>query len=86
MIDQAHFALGLCLHDAHQVGVGHGGEWVILHAALVQQHSASKQITFEDGAAVVGKRRRGNGELAIQGIHQSFGDRADIAFRCAVKS
>ena len=36
-------------------------------------------MPFEDGALVVGKGRCGDGECAVQGVHQRLGDRADIA-------
>ena len=85
MIDQADFALGLRLHDSDQVSVSHGRERMILHAAFIQQHSACKQVAFEHGATVVWKCRRGNGELAIQGVHQRFGDRANVALWRTVK-
>ena len=85
MIDQAHFALGLRLHHAHQVGIGHGREWMVLHAAFIQQHRASKQIAFEHRATVVGECRCGDGELAMKRIHQRFGDGTNVALRRAVK-
>ena len=85
MIDQAHLAFGLRLHDAYQVGIGHGRERVVLHATFVQQHSTCKQIAFEHCAAVVGESGCGNGEFAIKRVHQSFGDGANVAFGRAVK-
>ena len=85
VIDQADLAFGLCLHDAHQIGIGHGRERMVLHTAFIQEHSACKQIAFEHGAAVVRECGRGNGEFAIQRVHQSFCDGADVACGCAVK-
>ena len=86
MIDQAYFALSLRLHDAHQVGIGHGCERMVLHATFIQENGTCKQIAFEHGAAIVRKGGRGNGELAIQRVHQGFCDGADIACGGAVKS
>ena len=85
MVDQAHLAPGLRLQHAHQVGVGHGGQRVVLHAALVQQHIACKQIALEHRALVVRKSRGGNAEIAAQRIHQGLRHRADIAGGGAVK-
>jgi hypothetical protein len=75
----------LRLQHAHQVGVGHGRERVVLHAALVEQHIAHKQVALEHGALVVGEGGRGDGEVGAQRLHQRIGHRADVAFGRAVK-
>ena len=85
VIDQAHFALGLSLHHANQVGICHGGERMVLHAAFIQEHGPCKQIAFEHRSAVVWECGCGNGEWAIKRIHQGISDRADVARRRAVK-
>ena len=85
VIDQANFPLGLRLHHANQIGIGHGRERVVLHAAFIQEHGPSKQIAFEHRSAVVWECRCGNGELAIKRIHQGFCHRANVASRGAVK-
>ena len=85
VVDQAHAAGCLRLQHAHQVGVGHGRERVVLHAALVQQHIAHKQVALEHGALVVGEGGRGDGEVGAQGLHQRIGHGADVAFGRAVK-
>ena len=84
VIDQTNALIALGLHDVDQVGVLHGCERVVFHAAVAQQHIADKQMPFEHGALVVGKRRCGNGEVAVHGLHQRFGDRADIAAHLAL--
>src|SRR6218665_2748124 len=85
VVDQAYLAMALRLYHAHQVGIGHGGEGMVLHAALTQQHVANEQMALEDPAAVVGKRRCGDREIATDGVHQRFGHGADIALGRAVK-
>jgi hypothetical protein len=73
VVDQPHLAAALRLQHAHQVGVGHGGERVVLHAAFVQQHVAHEQVALEHRAAVVGEGGRGDGEVCAQRVHQRLG-------------
>ena len=58
---------------------------MVTHARLAQEHVAHEQIALENGALVVRERRRGDGEVGAQRIHQRFGDRADVAVRRAVE-
>ena len=53
--DQAHFAPGLPLQHAHQIGVGHRRQRMVLHAALVQQHIADEQIARKTARPLAGK-------------------------------
>ena len=85
MVNQPDLAPCLRLHHAHQISVRHGRERMVLHAAFAQQDIAGKEITFEDSALVVRESRCRNGEVGAQRVHQGFGDRADVALRCAVK-
>ena len=85
MVDQAHAAWRLRLQHAHEVGVGHGRERVVLHPALVEQYIPDKQVALEDRALVVRKGRRGDGEVGAQRLHQGIDHGADVAFGCAVK-
>ncbi len=85
IVNQTDLALGLCLQHADQVGVLHGGERVVLHAAFIEQRVARKQVTLEDAALVVRKSRRGDGEGCAQRVHQGLGNRPYIALRRAVK-
>jgi hypothetical protein len=58
---------------------------MVLHAALAQQHVADKQVTLEHAALVVRKRRRGNREPGLQGVHQCLGHGSDVALRRAIE-
>ena len=75
----------LRLQHAHQVRVRHGCEWVVLHAAFIEQHVAREQVAFKHRAFVVRKCGRGNGEVCAQCVHQRIRYRAYIALRGAVK-
>ena len=71
--------LALARQHAHQVGIMHRVERVVLQRALVQRHGADEQIALVDGAAGLreGRRHQHDGLAAIgaQRIHH----RADIA-------
>jgi hypothetical protein len=69
----------LCLHHAHEVGVGHRCQRMLAHRAVGQQHVADEQVALEHHAAVLRESRRDDGELGLQFGHQRFGDGADVA-------
>ena len=88
IVDEADTPAALRLHHAHEVGILHRRERMVLHAALVQQHVSDEEITVEDRAPVVRERGRGNRKawsLALKRIEQRFSDRADIALGRAVE-
>ena len=85
MVNQSYLVTGLRLQNPHQIGVGHGGEWMVLHAAFIEQHLADKQIALEHGAPVVRESRRCHREIAAQRRHQRICHRTNIAPGRAVK-
>ncbi len=82
---QCHGAVGLAGQHAHQVGVLHRGQRVVLHAALVQQRGADEQVPLVDCAAVGRECRVGQGEAAAQALDQRIRHRADVAGLGAVE-
>ena len=52
----------LRLQHAHQVGVGHRRQRVVVHAAVAQQHVADEQVALEHRALVVREGRAGDRE------------------------
>ncbi len=76
---------GLWLQHAHQVGIGHRCERVVLHAGLGEQHVAHIQIATKDGAAILGEGRAGDGEIGAELFHQCIHHRADVALGCGVE-
>ena len=79
MAHQSHFALRLPLQHSHQIGIGHGRKRMMLHAALIEQHVARKEVALEHAALVFGKGGAGDGEARIQCAHQSVGHGSDVA-------
>ena len=77
--DEAHRAIGLPRQHAHQVGVGHRRQRMVLHAALVEQRAADEQIALIDAARIRRECRTGKREAAAECGDQRIGDRADIA-------
>ena len=61
--DEAHLAPRLRLQHAHEVGVRHRRERMVLHAGLGQQHVADEQVAAADGAPGLGERRAGDREV-----------------------
>ncbi len=82
---QAHRRPGLPPQHAHQTGVAHRIQRVLLHAALVQQRGADEQMTLVDGAPVGRERRVGEREAAAQRLHQRIADGADVALVGAIE-
>ena len=62
-----------------QVGVCHGCQRMVFHAAVAEQLVADKQMAFEYCALVVRKSGCGDGEIATHGLHQGFRHRTDVA-------
>ncbi len=54
---------------------------MVAHAGLGEQHIADEKIALVEGTSVGGQGRAGDGEIAVQGLHQGLGDRADVAAR-----
>src|SRR4051794_20204008 len=79
-------AYGLLLQDADEVGVGHGREGVIAHAALVQQHIPHEQIALVDGPLIGREGGAGDREVGPERVHERLSNRPDIAARGGVES
>ena len=69
----------LTLKNAHEIGVPHRCERVILHAAFVQRHAVDEEMALIDRAPVRGKGRAGDREVAAREREKRVGHRADIA-------
>ena len=78
-------AVGLPRQHAHQVGVGHRRQRMVLHAALVQQRPADEQMALVDAARIGRKRRAGQGKARSQRREQCIRHRSDIARLRAVE-
>jgi len=89
IVDQPHLpaAIGsqLRLQETHQVGIGHRRQRMIPHPAIREQDVADEEMSLEHSAIVIRKSWNNDAEVAIQLVHQSFDDRADIAMQCRVK-
>ena len=83
--DASDLALRLRRQHAHEVGVGHGRERMVLHAGFGQQLVADEQVAVADRAPVLREGRAGNREVRVQRIHQRIGHRTDIAARRGVE-
>ena len=77
--NEAHRAIGLPRQHAHQVGVGHRRQRMVLHAALVEQSAADEQIALIDAARIRRECRTGKREAAAECGDQRIGDGADVA-------
>ena len=78
--DEPHLAARLALQHAHEVGVAHRRQRMILHRTFRQQDVADEEIALVDRSLRGGESRAGDGEIRPGQFHQRFRHRPDIAF------
>ena len=77
--------LRLAGEPAAQVGVGHRGERVALHAALAEEPVADEEMALVDRPPGVGEGRADQGHVAPEEVEERRGDRTDVALRRRVE-
>jgi len=74
-------AIALPLEPSTDVGIGHRGQRMMLHAAFVQQAVGDEKMPLINRPSDLRKRRTDHGRVSIQFFGQRLTDRTDIAFR-----
>ena len=69
----------LPLQHAHQVGIPHGRERVILHRAFVQENITDEEMAHVNGAGIGGKSRANKRYFSPHLFEKRLGNGADIA-------
>ena len=82
---QSHFALGLKLQPAPDIGVGHRRQRMTLHAELVQEKVVDEQMTHKQPTPGRREGRADESHVSAEKVEQRFGDRSDIAFRRGIE-
>ncbi|GJE46745.1 hypothetical protein AEGHOMDF_5953 [Methylobacterium soli] len=78
-IDEADGGGGLSGEDAHEVGVPHRVEGMVLERTLVEGHGAHEEVALVDGAPGLREGRRDEGDRGAGGGPEGIEDRTDIA-------
>jgi hypothetical protein len=79
MRHQPNLAAALPLQHPHEARVAHRRQRVVAHPRFRQQHVADEQVTLVDRPLGFRKSRAEQREIGVEGGHQRFRHRADIA-------